>query len=77
MGICGGATADSGDCAISKRNMTYKSVKSGKVSHIAIPVLKDSVYIMGGGGIFWEESSYDIVVNIVNCVRNVSIGFVI
>ena len=52
MGICGGATADSGDCAISKRNMTYKSVKSGKVSHIAIPVLKDSVYIMGGGGDF-------------------------
>lgn len=49
MGICGRATAYSGDCAIRKRNMIYKSVKSDKVSHIGIRVLKDSVCIMGGG----------------------------
>lgn len=50
MGICGRATAYSGDCAIRKRNMTYKSEKSGKVYWD--PCFERFCMYNGGGGAF-------------------------
>lgn len=76
MGICGRATAYSGDCAIRKLNMTYKSVKSRKIYWNPC-FERFCMYNGGGGEALWEKSSYDRVVNIVNCVKNVSTSFVI